>query len=56
MQCCLLTWMDSPPNGVITMVSTLATKTHRTLHHEETDETMVRAFLFGHFSSLRSHP
>ena len=30
-----------PPNGVLTMVSTLATKTHRTLHHMETDETMV---------------
>ena len=27
------------------MVSTLSTKTHRTLHHEETDETMVSSFL-----------
>ncbi|KAI0329832.1 hypothetical protein GY45DRAFT_827575 [Cubamyces sp. BRFM 1775] len=33
-----------PPNGVITMVSTLATKTHRTLHHAETDEIMVPIF------------
>lgn len=30
-----------PPNGVIAMVSTLATKTHRTLHHVETEEVMV---------------
>ena len=30
-----------PPNGVLTMVSTLSTKTHRTLHHLDTDETMV---------------
>jgi len=29
------------PNGVIAMVSSLATKVHRTLHHIETDETMV---------------
>ncbi|KAI0691176.1 hypothetical protein BC835DRAFT_1407314 [Cytidiella melzeri] len=34
----------SPPNGVLTMVGTLATKTHRTLHHMETDETMVPLF------------
>ncbi|KAG2158423.1 uncharacterized protein EDB93DRAFT_1077236 [Suillus bovinus] len=33
-----------PPNGVIAMVSTLATKTHRTLHHAETDETMLPIF------------
>ncbi|KAH7889248.1 hypothetical protein F5I97DRAFT_1934198 [Phlebopus sp. FC_14] len=33
-----------PPNGVITMVSTLATKTHKTLHHVETDETMMPVF------------
>ncbi|KAI0806950.1 hypothetical protein C8Q74DRAFT_1312933 [Fomes fomentarius] len=33
-----------PPNGVITMVSTLATKTHRTLHHEQTDECMIPVF------------
>jgi len=31
----------SPPASVIGMVSTLATKTHRTLHHAETDEIMV---------------
>ncbi|KAG7092398.1 hypothetical protein E1B28_008755 [Marasmius oreades] len=33
-----------PPNGVITMVSSLATKTHKTLHHIETDETMLPVF------------
>ncbi|KAI1788498.1 hypothetical protein LXA43DRAFT_894527 [Ganoderma leucocontextum] len=33
-----------PPNGVIAMVSALSSKTHRTLHHEETDETMVPIF------------
>ncbi|KAI0373303.1 hypothetical protein BV20DRAFT_938217 [Pilatotrama ljubarskyi] len=33
-----------PPNGVITMVSTLSSKTHRTLHHAETDEIMVPIF------------
>jgi hypothetical protein len=33
-----------PPNGVITMVSSLATKVHRTLHSIETDETMVPLF------------
>jgi hypothetical protein len=31
----------SPPNGVVAMVSTLATKIHKTLHHGETDECMV---------------
>ncbi|TFK88792.1 hypothetical protein K466DRAFT_575189 [Polyporus arcularius HHB13444] len=35
---------NSPPNGVITMVSTLSTKTHRTLHHADTDETMIPIF------------
>ncbi|KAH9857680.1 hypothetical protein C2E23DRAFT_286396 [Lenzites betulinus] len=33
-----------PPNGVITMVSALSSKTHRTLHHAQTDETMVPIF------------
>ncbi|CCM03699.1 uncharacterized protein FIBRA_05845 [Fibroporia radiculosa] len=33
-----------PPKGVLTMVSTLATKTHRTLHHLQTDETMIPLF------------
>ncbi|KAI0781344.1 hypothetical protein BD413DRAFT_27799 [Trametes elegans] len=33
-----------PPNGVITMVSALASKTHRTLHHAETDEVMIPIF------------
>ena len=37
--------INNRPNGVITMVSSLATKVHRTLHGIETDETMVR-FLF----------
>lgn len=30
-----------PPNGVILMVSGLATKTHKTMHYCQTDETMV---------------
>lgn len=30
-----------PPVAVLGMVSTLATKTHKTLHHAETDEIMV---------------
>ncbi|KAI9056891.1 hypothetical protein FKP32DRAFT_1762870 [Trametes sanguinea] len=33
-----------PPNGVVTMVSALSSKTHRTLHHAETDEIMVPIF------------
>ncbi|KAL4076965.1 hypothetical protein V8B97DRAFT_1866259 [Scleroderma yunnanense] len=33
-----------PPVGVITMVSTLATKTHKTLHYAQTDETMMPIF------------
>lgn len=33
-----------PPNGVITMVSSLATKVHKTLHSIETDETMLPLF------------
>lgn len=33
-----------PPNGVLTMVGTLATKTHRTLHHMDTDESMLPVF------------
>ncbi|KAJ7752003.1 hypothetical protein B0H16DRAFT_1663119 [Mycena metata] len=33
-----------PPNGVITMVSSLATKNHKTLHHLDTDETMIPIF------------
>ena len=49
------TW-NSPPNGVITMVSTLSTKTHRTLHHEQTDETMVRASCLYHLDVARSYP
>jgi hypothetical protein len=34
-----------PPNPVITTVSSLANKVHRTLHHTETDETMIPLFL-----------
>lgn len=30
-----------PPLGVLTMVGTLAGKTHRTMHYCDTDETMV---------------
>ncbi|KAF8232307.1 hypothetical protein L208DRAFT_1272706 [Tricholoma matsutake] len=33
-----------PPNGVIAMVSSLATKVHKTLHHIETDEAMIPIF------------
>ncbi|KAI0948563.1 hypothetical protein AcV7_009271 [Taiwanofungus camphoratus] len=33
-----------PPNGVLMMVSNLATKTHRTMHYAETDESMVPLF------------
>ncbi|PPQ81212.1 hypothetical protein CVT25_015736 [Psilocybe cyanescens] len=33
-----------PPNGVITLVSSLATKVHKTLHSIETDESMVPIF------------
>ncbi|KAF8162955.1 hypothetical protein B0H34DRAFT_301294 [Crassisporium funariophilum] len=33
-----------PPNGVITMVSSLATKVHKTLHAIDTDETMAPIF------------
>ncbi|KAH6919031.1 plasma membrane protein [Coprinopsis sp. MPI-PUGE-AT-0042] len=33
-----------PPNGVITMVSSLATKVHKTLHHIDTDESMLPIF------------
>ncbi|GLB35393.1 hypothetical protein LshimejAT787_0209580 [Lyophyllum shimeji] len=33
-----------PPNPVIAMVSSLATKVHKTLHHLETDETMMPVF------------
>jgi hypothetical protein len=30
-----------PPNGVLTLVNSLSTKRHRTLHHADTDEEMV---------------
>ncbi|KAF8447483.1 hypothetical protein L210DRAFT_849761 [Boletus edulis BED1] len=33
-----------PPIGVIAMVSTFATKTHKTLHHADTDEIMIPLF------------
>ncbi|KDR81789.1 hypothetical protein GALMADRAFT_239986 [Galerina marginata CBS 339.88] len=33
-----------PPGGVITMVSSLASKVHKTLHSVDTDETMVPIF------------
>jgi hypothetical protein len=40
--------LDSrPPNGVLTLVNSLSTKRHRTLHHAETDEEMVRQFVCG---------
>jgi len=34
-----------PPNGVIIMVSSLASRVHKTLHSIDTDETMVPLFL-----------
>jgi hypothetical protein len=34
-----------PPNGVLTMVSSLATKVHKTLHSIDTDETMQPIFV-----------
>ncbi|KAJ7905339.1 hypothetical protein B0H14DRAFT_3078826 [Mycena olivaceomarginata] len=33
-----------PPNAVISMVSSLASKNHKTMHHNETDETMIPIF------------
>jgi hypothetical protein len=39
-----------PPNGVLTLVNSLSTKRHRTLHHADTDEEMVsqiRQFVCG---------
>jgi TorA maturation chaperone TorD len=42
---CVYTYNDRldsrPPNGVLTLVNSLATKRHRTLHHADTDEEMV---------------
>ncbi|KAH9056664.1 hypothetical protein EDB87DRAFT_1202257 [Lactarius vividus] len=34
-----------PPNGVLTMVSTLSTKRHRTMHYADTDEEMFPLFV-----------
>lgn len=34
-----------PPNGVLTMVSTLSTKRHRTMHDADTDEEMYPLFI-----------
>jgi len=33
-----------PPNGVLSMVGMLSDKKHRTMHHCDTDETMVPLF------------
>jgi len=33
-----------PPNGVISMVSSLASKNHKTMHQNDTDETMIPIF------------
>ncbi|EEB86573.1 hypothetical protein MPER_16425 [Moniliophthora perniciosa FA553] len=43
------------PNGVITMVSSLATKTHQTLHRVETDEVMLPVFATETDDSPRKH-
>jgi hypothetical protein len=34
-----------PPSTVISMVSSLATKNHKTMHYADTDESMVRSFV-----------
>ncbi|TFY74486.1 hypothetical protein EWM64_g9525 [Hericium alpestre] len=34
-----------PPNGVLKLVSSLSTKTHRTMHYADTDETMMPIFV-----------
>lgn len=42
--------MDFRPNGVISLVSSLASKNHKTMHHSDTDESMVslaRLSLYG---------
>jgi hypothetical protein len=39
--CIITNVTSSPPGGVLTMVGTLATKVHKTMHYCETDETMV---------------
>ncbi|KJA20267.1 hypothetical protein HYPSUDRAFT_68674 [Hypholoma sublateritium FD-334 SS-4] len=44
-----------PPNGVLTLVSSLATKTHKTLHHINTDETMVPIFTKEPTGQARKH-
>jgi hypothetical protein len=44
-----------PPNGVLTLVNSLSTKRHRTLHHADTDEEMVsriRQFVCGETLAL----
>ncbi|KDQ59418.1 hypothetical protein JAAARDRAFT_77553 [Jaapia argillacea MUCL 33604] len=33
-----------PPGGVLTMVNTLASRTHKTMHYCDTDETMIPLF------------
>ena len=51
-----------PPNGVLTLVNSLSTKRHRTLHYADTDEEMVsqiRWFVCGETRAsliLRSVP
>ncbi|EIW84986.1 hypothetical protein CONPUDRAFT_162294 [Coniophora puteana RWD-64-598 SS2] len=44
-----------PPDGVLTMVSSLASKTHRTMHEVETDEGMVPLFENDTDGSPRKH-
>ncbi|KII89007.1 hypothetical protein PLICRDRAFT_53502 [Plicaturopsis crispa FD-325 SS-3] len=41
----VVTSEHKPPGGVISMVSTLATKTHKTMHYADTDESMLPLFV-----------
>ncbi|KAI6113334.1 hypothetical protein EDD16DRAFT_1145811 [Pisolithus croceorrhizus] len=43
-----------PPIAVIAMVSTLATKVHKTLHYAQTDETMMPLFTHEPNGTVRS--
>jgi hypothetical protein len=40
------------PGGVLAMVNQLATKQHKTLHHAQTDETMVMLAFNTRFGSF----
>jgi len=44
-----------PPSTVISMVSSLATKNHKTMHYADTDESMVPIFTTETNGSARKH-